>query len=146
MDNSELFSVIILDDDKVSTYLTECVFEDSNLFSCPLVFHDADSALQYIQANCLGSVAARCLPMPHLMVIDVNLPIKGGVDFVEELRKLCPDLKQRTTLCFVSFSGHPRDRKKAAEMGVDCYFEKNLTNAQVQQLGELAKRKLAPHA
>lgn len=64
-----------------------------------------------------------------------------AVDFVEELRRLFPDLKERTALCFLTFSDYPPDKKKAHEIGVDCYFEKPLNNAHIQQLREVANNK-----
>lgn len=45
MENQEHFSVMVVDDDVVSAYLTTCQLEESDIFNRPLVFDDVDRAL-----------------------------------------------------------------------------------------------------
>src|SRR4051812_23860402 len=102
MENQARFSVLVLNDDVVSTYLTTHLLRESNLFHTPLVFDEVDKALRYIQQNCLDCLPV--LPIPQIMLIDINLFFKDGFDFVGALQQLCLDWKESTTLCFLTFS------------------------------------------
>lgn len=141
METPERFSVMVIDDDRVSAYLTTCRLEESNLFRFPLVFHSADEALRYMREDCLESFTTKHPSVPQILLIDVNMPTKDGFELVEGLLDIYPDLKQRTTLCFLSFSDHPRDKQKAEEMGVDCYVVQPLNDWHCRQIAQVATAK-----
>lgn len=146
MTNDRNFSVMLVDDDKASILLTTYQLKRSNLFSLVLAFNNAESALKHIEENSFATHSEKCLPMPHILITDVYIPVLDGFELIEHLLKMCPGLRETTTLCILTASGSPRDKKKAKELGVDFYFEKPLNDWHFQQLREVAKNKGMPIA
>jgi CheY-like chemotaxis protein len=146
VENQERFSIMLVNDDLASSFLTTCQAEETDWFHPPLVYTNAEEALRYVLGNCLSPDPAKRLPFPQILLIDINMPVKDGFEFVEELLKICPDLKQRTTLCFLTVSDHPRDKGKAEELGVECYFTQPLKDSDFLLMRQVAKNKVLPMA
>jgi CheY-like chemotaxis protein len=141
METKKRFSVMVVDDDQVSAFLTTCILEESDVFERPLVFHQVDGALQYIQRNCLSVLPLDRLPLPQVLLLDVNMPNRDGFDLAVALLNICPDYMERTLLCILTFSDHYRDKKKAQEMGIDCYFVQPLKDVHIQRIREVVNKK-----
>ena len=61
-------------------------------------------------------------PPPGLILLDLNLPKMGGIEFLRELRK-DPELKDLRIIVLTS-SNEPKDRAAAFEYDVDDYIVK----------------------
>ncbi len=88
-------------------------------------------ALDYLNQNCLQ---ANQQPLPKLMLVDINMPVLDGFEFVENLKGMCPDLLNKTLLCFLSSSTNGNDKIRAKSLGVDCYYEKPLKARHIEEL------------
>jgi CheY-like chemotaxis protein len=90
----------------------------------PISFaHDGIDALEMLR----GTSGRGRLPRPYLILLDLNMPRMGGVEFLEELRK---DEDLRKSIVFImTTSGAEEDKIKAYNLGVAGYILKTRANA-----------------
>ena len=82
---------------------------------------DGAEALEYLAGD--GIFADRTQhPFPHLILLDINLPKKSGLDVLEWIRSQ-PRSKSLPTLILTSSSRH-EDMEKARQLGADDYLLK----------------------
>jgi CheY-like chemotaxis protein len=91
----------------------------------PISFaHDGIDALEMLR----GTNGRGRLPRPYLILLDLNMPRMGGVEFLKELRK-DEDLK-KSIVFIMTTSGADEDKVKAYNLGVAGYILKtNPANA-----------------
>jgi CheY-like chemotaxis protein len=85
--------------------------------------HDGIDALEMLR----GTNGRGRLPRPYVILLDLNMPRMGGVEFLEELRK-DEDLK-KSIVFVMTTSGAEEDKVKAYDLGVAGYILKTGSNA-----------------
>src|SRR5690606_34041870 len=122
--------VFIVDDDKIYRYTTEKYIELLKLSNRVKSYADGEEAINSIKANLNNSD-----DLPDIILLDVNMPIMDGWDFIEEYVKLNPDLHKNITLYMVSSSIDERDRERASLINqVSDYIVKPITEDQLIRL------------
>lgn len=120
-------NLLIIDDDNICTFINNRVAETSGLFK---EIHSAESggeALQYFRKVCEGVVSA-----PDLILLDLNMPVMNGFDFVRALRELSFPNKENIAIVVLTSSEDSADLKQARSLGIDHYLIKPLTLNQLQ--------------
>jgi CheY-like chemotaxis protein len=89
--------------------------------------HDGIAALEMLR----GTNGHERFPRPYLILLDLNMPRMGGVEFLKELRK---DVDLKKSIVFImTTSGADEDKIKAYNLGVAGYILKtNPANAFLQ--------------
>jgi CheY-like chemotaxis protein len=85
--------------------------------------HDGIDALEMLR----GTNGRGRLPRPYVILLDLNMPRMGGVEFLEELRK-DEDLK-KSIVFVMTTSGAEEDKVNAYDLGVAGYILKTRPNA-----------------
>lgn len=62
---------------------------------------------------------------PDVVVMDIGLPGKNGLEVTKEIREECPLQK----VMFLTNYNEPEFRQAAEEIGVDCFLDKGTTRA-----------------
>lgn len=109
MQNSEL-NVYIIDDDDIYQYLTQKELEKSQRVKSIHTFSDGIKALDHLKQT--GEDPNKA---PHIIFLDVNMPILSGWGFIEELRLLKISNLSSTRIYMISSSFDRRDIEKARE-------------------------------
>jgi DNA-binding response OmpR family regulator len=101
------------------------VVEDSQLMNayyrqllCNLPGYKVSFALDGREA--LGRIAAE--GEPDILILDINMPVMDGFDFLEEYRKTASDSRARIVI--VSTEGSADDRIRGLRAGADAYLRK----------------------
>jgi two-component system, chemotaxis family, response regulator Rcp1 len=97
------------------------------------VVSDGEMAIRYID-ELNADDAAPCL---SLVLLDLNLPKKPGIEVLEHLRRTqkCGN----SLVVVVSSSDSIKDRAEAASMGADAYFRKPSGYEAYIKIGEIVK-------
>lgn len=74
------FNIVIVDDDAVVLFLHKILIEKSCLPSTTCSFKNGKEALDYIQKNTSTK--------PALVLLDINMPVMNGWEFLDEIRDL----------------------------------------------------------
>lgn len=100
--DSQLPEVVVVDDNAVLLKYFESATE--NLALTLRTFKSPDSAMEYLTEN-----------KPKLLFLDIIMPEKDGLTFLQELRKL--PLHRDTMVIMITSKDYAQDRTVANELG-----------------------------
>lgn len=116
--------LLLVEDDSNDVFLIKRAFKRAN-FTVPVsVVSDGDAAVGYL--NGANDYSDRTqYPLPSLILLDLKLPRRSGLEVLEWLRKQ-PGLRRIPVIVLTS-SQEGTDVDKAYEVGVNSYLVKPVT-------------------
>jgi CheY-like chemotaxis protein len=75
-------------------------------------------------------------PLPDIILLDLNMPIMGGFEFLSAFRELRIPGQSKVQIVILSSSDDPVDIKKAGEMGIHHYITKPIS---LDKLGKVIR-------
>lgn len=128
----------VVDDDKIFTFLLRKIIEKAQIARQIIFFENGQEAIDYLTLN-----KADVMKLPQLILLDINMPILDGWQFLQEYGKLKPEVSDPITICVMSSSGEEEDYNRAMHSGhVMDYLQKPL---QIPLLREVTDRVLTFH-
>lgn len=117
--------ILLVDDDETTLMLTR-IFLESMSQNDVYSTSNGQEALDFITEKCLQSKDGdkKC---PDVVLLDLNMPVMDGYEFLEEFNKSEELGKQNIRIVVVSSSDSKRDREKTAQFNVAGYIVKPLT-------------------
>ncbi len=115
-------SVMIIDDEDVSLFIANKILQYANVTDNVIEIGSGEDAIKELKR--LDRLDQ--LP-PELILIDINMPIMDGYEFVRHFRDL--DLKNKETieLAFLTTTSTEKEKLKMNKLGVEKIFHKPLT-------------------
>ncbi|HTZ70986.1 MAG TPA: response regulator [Acetobacteraceae bacterium] len=112
-------TILLVDDDKVDAMAVKRALTELKIANPVIEARNGIEALERLRGeNGFGRI-----PTPSLVLLDLNMPRMGGLEFLEELRR---DPQLRRTLIFVmTTSSAEEDRIRAYDYNVAGYVLKN---------------------
>jgi CheY-like chemotaxis protein len=120
----ETAHLLHVEDDEICIMGLERAFKKAKIAN-PISFaHDGIDALDMLR----GTGGRERFPRPYLILLDLNMPRMGGVEFLQELRR---DEELKKSIVFImTTSGADKDKVNAYNLGVAGYILKtNPANA-----------------
>ncbi|VUD52705.1 Regulator of RpoS [Thalassocella blandensis] len=119
-------NVLVVDDDEDYNFLTQEAFDDCNL-ACNLMFYTrATTALEYLSESRY---------FPDLILLDINMPVMNGWEFLEEYERLQYHQKHNTLIVVTSSSILFEDKARIAQYArVVEYVDKPLESRHIMAL------------
>ncbi len=112
-------TILLVDDDKVDVMAVMRSFRELKINNPVVEARNGIEALEHLR----GQSGRKKVSMPCLVLLDLNMPRMGGIEFLDELRR---DEKLRRTLVFVmTTSGAEDDRARAYAKNVAGYVLKH---------------------
>ncbi len=124
-------SIIIVDDDDVDVMAVKRSFKQLRVIN-PI--HRASNGFEALDIL-RGTNGREKIPKPHLILLDINMPMMNGIEFLEELRK-DPDL-QPTVVFILTTSDAEKDIVNAYSFNVAGYIVKSTVGSEFVDLMEL---------
>jgi CheY-like chemotaxis protein len=125
----------VVDDDKIFTYLLKRIIEKARVAREIIFFENGREALDYLASN-----KENALKLPQLILLDINMPILDGWQFLQEYGELKPNVPKPISICVMSSSTDTEDYDRAMDSGhVMDYLQKPV---QTPSLVELKDRVL----
>ena len=121
--------IIVVDDDVASLFVARTVLEQADVCESVLTFHDAQKALDHILASCAADEVC-----PDLVLLDVNMPVMDGVQFLQELQNAGLGGFIHSNVVVLIPSPCVRDRQVASQYRVRGCIEKPFGEAQLAAL------------
>ncbi len=108
--------IYVIDDSEIDCLVVSKLLERKFPFLKVIVFNSADEALEAMKKP-----ETHIAQFPSLILLDVNMPIKTGWDFLKEFSLLPTGRYSDTKIIIFTSSIHPDDRLQAGkyEMVVD---------------------------
>ncbi len=101
--------IYVIDDDKANNFLCKVMFDDVGLHNLKQ-FYKVDPALEELKKVCTEKLEEE---FPRLILLDINMPVKDGWEFLAELRLLNCNFENQPKIFMISSSDHQRDKDKA---------------------------------
>lgn len=112
--SDKIKSVMLIDDDKIANFVNHKTLEDIGITDI-ISFMSVNRAIAHLKKTKVKY---------QLILLDINLPVENGFDFIEKFYALKLD-KRQGKICLLSSSNNPSDKKKAAERNIN-FIEKPL--------------------
>src|SRR5690348_14868056 len=125
-----LGTILLVEDERNDVFLLQYAFEAATITNALQVSEDGQQAIDYLAGT--GKYADRArYPMPCLLLLDLKLPIKSGLDVLRWIHEQ-PQLR-RLIVLVLSSSRNRNDVDAAYELGARSYLVKPLTmNARLE--------------
>lgn len=98
----------VIDDDEIYTFTVKRIIDNSQLANKTLFFPNGQLALDFFKEYLHQTDS-----LPDLILLDINMPILNGWQFMDEFIKLSPLIPKRIVVYIVSSSVHDADIRKA---------------------------------
>lgn len=79
---NKLKKIFIIDDDQISSFLTKRIVDSCSMVEESQTFNQSEKALL-----CIKKAMSEQTDLPDLILLDINMPILDGWDFINELQK-----------------------------------------------------------
>lgn len=102
--------VFIIDDDSIHQRIAQIMIEKHRLFDEYKSYTEAEQALNYLRANLSDGGA-----LPDVILLDLNMPVVDGWDFLEVFETFAQDLQKQIRIFIVTSSVDEKDKLRAQE-------------------------------
>lgn len=121
--------IFVVDDDKIHHFIINKLLKSNQINAIPSFFENGFEAL-----NGLKSLMSKGENPPDLILLDINMPVLDGWQFLEEFRIIKKELTREVAIHVISSSNNTDDINKAE------YFKEEIKKYHTKPLtGELIK-------
>jgi CheY-like chemotaxis protein len=127
-DISDMITCII-DDDEIYLFSVKKVIEINKLSEMVMEFRNGQEAIDFF------STCSDHKKLPDVILLDINMPVMNGWEFIEAFQKLKPSFPKDIMLYVVSSSVDRTDVDKAKSLSnVNDYLVKPMTASQLKSI------------
>jgi CheY-like chemotaxis protein len=124
MENKSNFGcVLLIDDDPITNYVNEKLIMKNGLASHVHKCESGEDALSFIEQECDENLKPRIPHCPDLILLDINMPMMDGFQFLQAYQDMNLNLK----ILMLTSSENPRDLNRAAGLPIIGYINKPLS-------------------
>jgi CheY-like chemotaxis protein len=134
MDRS--LGILLAEDEETDVFLLQRAFKAADISNPLFVVRDGEEAIEYLSGG--GAFSdRRAHPLPALLILDIKMPKKTGMEVLQWLRKQ-PVLNSLPVL-MMSSSALPRDIERAYQLGANAFVVKPSGTEERAQLASYIK-------
>ncbi|MBU2939526.1 response regulator [Lacinutrix sp. C3R15] len=127
------FNFCIVDDDDIYQFTIKKTIQALNYSKSIIAFSDGEEALHFMLDNLTNEEE-----LPDIILLDINMPIMDGFQFMEEFIKIKPKLSKKITIYMASSSVDETDIKKAHEISeISDYIIKPIKQGKIKSIIEI---------
>ncbi|WP_046245864.1 response regulator [Hymenobacter terrenus] len=129
----KLTSVLLVDDDQTNNFLNERLLKRLNVADSILVAENGQEALDVLHR----SSSAPQPSYPALILLDIQMPVMNGIEFLQAYQQLPLAQQRATTVVVLTTSMDARDLARLDELPAAGLVNKPLTQEKLDQLLQL---------
>src|SRR3569832_1827065 len=117
--NERLLTILLVEDDEVDIMNVKRAFKKNNILNPLHIAHNGLDALAMLRGNAEQGIE-KITPTPKVILLDLNMPRMGGLEFLKELRS-DPALKS-ISVYVMTTSDEESDKFTAYNLNVAGYI------------------------
>lgn len=126
-------SILLIDDDEATNYLHKFYINEWEITENVYVAVNGKEAIDFLKTNDNFRNEK-----PSLILLDINMPVMNGFEFMEAYENLEDELKASTVIVMLTTSLHPKDLQKADSFpDLKAYINKPLTKDEIYEILKL---------
>lgn len=123
-------SIFVIDDYSINLFIAQMVIEDHGFFDKVTTFSQAEEALDFLVQNQNDQDT-----LPNVILLDLNMPVMNGWQFLDKFEKLLPCLIRQIDIYILSSSMDNRDVDRAHRyVSVNKFLSKPLCPEMLQDI------------
>jgi CheY-like chemotaxis protein len=122
-------SVLLVDDDNINNFINERLIKKLAMTQQVNIAVNGEEALEFLKKKNNGREA-----MPDLILLDINMPVMDGFEFLREYEKLEIADKDKVVITMLTTSTNPGDMDKFSKTKVASYINKPLTEPKLIEI------------
>jgi CheY-like chemotaxis protein len=130
-------NVLIVDDDAVSSYLIHLTIEEIDIALHIASVKNGKQALDFLEENCLHPMDKVEQFWPAFILLDLNMPVMDGFEFLEEFGRRFAAYTDKISICILSSSSAGKDKLKALNYPISGFITKPLTEEKLKPILEM---------
>jgi CheY-like chemotaxis protein len=129
--------ILMIEDDSITQILNKMVMKNTQFCNSVDVVFNGHLAIEYLENFTLNNTE-NTLKKPDLILLDLNMPVMDGWDFLEMYNQKYAGLFPSTKILILSSTVNPNDKERAAQDPIIIGFEnKPLSYNMANSLKEL---------
>jgi CheY-like chemotaxis protein len=124
-------TVLLIDDDSINNFINARLIKKCKISDDVNVMSNGKEAILYLN-ECL----IKKLPCPELILLDINMPVMDGFEFLNAFNDLDFFNKAEVVIIMLTTSSNPKDLERLSEANISGFLNKPLTESMVNGLME----------
>lgn len=112
---AKLNSILLIDDDEGTNFINKRVIQKADIAEEVVTTYNGSEALDYLCNQGQFENPGKPFPQPMLILLDINMPIMDGWEFLDAYHKLHESQKSKIIIVMLTTSFNPDDSKRAGE-------------------------------
>lgn len=108
-------TILLVDDDDFTRHILRRWLTQLNVQVNILEAEDGEQALEQVKTHCQATTHPRSL----LVLLDLNMPVMDGLEFLEQQVKLPPAYQQAMTVVVVSATPSAEEKERARRLATE---------------------------
>ena len=121
--NKKLNCVLLVDDDFATNFINKKIIQKANITEHIQVALNGKEALDYLCNKGKFESTDSEFPKPQLILLDINMPVMDGWEFIEAYKSLDLTNKGNIAIVMLSSSFNPADKAKAESISEIAAFK-----------------------
>lgn len=126
----KLRKVFLVDDDETSNFLNRILIQEMQEVDQIYVAKNGKEALNKVH----DFIALEEAEWPQLILLDINMPVMDGFEFLEEFSKYDALKRNKILIVLLTSSDSQKDIDKAKNYNIAGYLNKPLTEEKLQKV------------
>lgn len=130
---NKLSSVLLVDDDEATNFINKLLIQKSDLTEELVITRNGHEAVAFLEKRKVENVTNPGA-MPKLILLDINMPVMDGFEFLEAFKTLDLPQKKEIVIAVLTTSLNPKDLEKVKSFGITDFLNKPLSKTTLQNL------------
>src|SRR6478736_2176562 len=114
---NKIKTILLVDDDSINNFLNRRLLEKMDVAEEIKVVNNGEEGIKCLYEHCFKTKQS-----PELILLDINMPVMDGFEFINAFNELNFQNKNDVTIAVLTTSSNPKDRDKMQKLGVKNYL------------------------